>query len=373
MTSKQTPKALVPRIEIDRQTATPIYAQIADQLRQQITSGQLQPGDTLPTNEQFEAQLSVARKTIQQAITTLAREEYVERRRGKGTFVRGVPLRGVVGIVTSFDVIGTAAPPYYQGMAQRFHERLTDAGHSHRFYLTTGDADSPNAACSDLAADLERRALSGILMLNYKPYMADAMEFAHRTHVPVVALANTYPGPISIKPDAPAFLRQAIEHLAEQGCTRIGVVYIERDNAQMPPAKELLQMIRSSGCRSQRKWLIGDAVSEHASYQAIARLPLDELDGLLIADDVPALGVDRYLSEAGIDVPDQLQVVTWWNQGLGLTLRHPFTRIGWDVDDIAADAMAMLRDAMTGRRIEQPQRAVPPRLLPLDTPFAVGA
>ncbi len=357
-------------LQIDRRSATPIYAQIAEQLRQQIATGQLQAGQSLPTNEQFGAQLNVARKTVQQAIATLAREQYVERRRGKGTFVKGAPLRGVVGIVTSFDVIGTKAPPYYQGMAQRFHDRLASEGHSHRFYLMTGDADGANAAGSDLMSDLDRRALSGILMLNYKPYMSDALDLAHRTHVPIVALASTYPGPISIRPDGHAFLRMAAEHLAQQGRRRIGVIYIEYDNTQVPPAPQLLELIEAAGCQSDPEWLIGDAINEHASYQAVARLPLEELDGLLIADDVPALGVDRFLCEAGIHVPDQLLVTTWWNQGLGLNLSLPFVRIGWDVDDIAADAMNMLQHAMAGHRLTEPRRAVPPRVLQFDCPAA---
>ena len=355
--------ARMPAIEINRRSATPIYAQIAEQLRRQIARGRLRPGDPLPTNEQFEAQLQVARKTVQQAVATLAREQYVERRRGKGTFVKGAPTQGVVGIVTSFDVINPDSPPYFQGMARRFQRLLAKEDRNHRFYLTTGDADSCNIAMAALMDDLERQGLAGLLLLDHKPYMDEAIKRATRLHVPIVSVAASYSGAPSLLPDSMAYLRMAAEYLAQHNRKRVAVIYTKPNREYMPSAAKLSKLIHAAGCETRREWLIDDAPYEPLGCSALARLPLDKLDGLIVGDDVLALGVDRYLCEAGVTSSSDLLVTTWWNQGLGLSLRLPFVRIGWDVDQMAAEAIDMLDQVMTGRRLHAPRRLAEPRLL----------
>ena len=65
----------------------PLYYQIREQLRQQILSGALRPGDALPGETQICAETGVSRMTARQALTQLANEGLVIRQRGRGTFV----------------------------------------------------------------------------------------------------------------------------------------------------------------------------------------------------------------------------------------------------------------------------------------------
>jgi len=63
--------------------------QIADQLRTMITSGQLQPGDRLPSIPVMSVSYGVARQTVQRAVDQLRVEGLVLTKPGSGTFVRG--------------------------------------------------------------------------------------------------------------------------------------------------------------------------------------------------------------------------------------------------------------------------------------------
>lgn len=72
---------------IDPRSPTPIYAQIADRIRVAVASGELRPGDDLPSVRALATRLRVNPATVVQAYRALEREELVEMRQGAGTFV----------------------------------------------------------------------------------------------------------------------------------------------------------------------------------------------------------------------------------------------------------------------------------------------
>ena len=65
----------------------PIYRRIADRLREQIESGDLVPGQKLPTETQLRKEHDASRNTIRDAIKWLTSLGLVETRPGQGTFV----------------------------------------------------------------------------------------------------------------------------------------------------------------------------------------------------------------------------------------------------------------------------------------------
>lgn len=69
----------------------PIYVQIADQLRDRITRGELRPGDEIPSERQVAAEWEVSRPTATKALDTLRREGLVVGRQGSGTYVTEPP------------------------------------------------------------------------------------------------------------------------------------------------------------------------------------------------------------------------------------------------------------------------------------------
>ncbi|WP_346134803.1 GntR family transcriptional regulator [Streptomyces carpaticus] len=71
------------------------YEVVANDFRQQITRGDLHAGAKLPTEEQLATQYGVGRPTIRQALGVLQAEELVEKRHGRGNFVR-IPLNRIV-------------------------------------------------------------------------------------------------------------------------------------------------------------------------------------------------------------------------------------------------------------------------------------
>lgn len=75
------------QIELDRNSAQPIYQQLASTIQQRIRSGALPPGTRLPTVRQLAQQLSITRLTAHSAYAELAAGGWVEATVGRGTFV----------------------------------------------------------------------------------------------------------------------------------------------------------------------------------------------------------------------------------------------------------------------------------------------
>jgi GntR family transcriptional regulator len=82
--------------------APPMYQRIADDLRTKIESGELRPGDQIPTEGDLQAIYIASRNTIRDAIKRLVSLGLVETRPGQGTFV----LRKIDPFVTTLS-----APP----------------------------------------------------------------------------------------------------------------------------------------------------------------------------------------------------------------------------------------------------------------------
>ncbi len=72
---------------IDPQSPIPRYYQIYSALRERIVRAELRPGQPLPSERQIAESYGVARLTVVRALELLAREGFIERQHGRGTFV----------------------------------------------------------------------------------------------------------------------------------------------------------------------------------------------------------------------------------------------------------------------------------------------
>lgn len=67
-----------------------LYRQLFLALREQIRRGVYREGDPIPTEDQLCQSFGVSRITVRRAVADLAEEGWLERRIGRGTFVKGI-------------------------------------------------------------------------------------------------------------------------------------------------------------------------------------------------------------------------------------------------------------------------------------------
>lgn len=98
----RTPTTLAIYIELARDSAESMAAQLARQLRQAVLDGRLPPDTRLPSSRTLAELLKVSRPVVQEAYRNLEAEDLVESRRRSGTYVKrsrpektsGEPCRG---------------------------------------------------------------------------------------------------------------------------------------------------------------------------------------------------------------------------------------------------------------------------------------
>ncbi len=77
----------LPVLDLNREFPLPLYFQVKQSILRQLESGDLAPGDVLPTEKELEGRYGVSRITVRRALTELASEGYLSRQPGRGTFV----------------------------------------------------------------------------------------------------------------------------------------------------------------------------------------------------------------------------------------------------------------------------------------------
>ncbi len=94
-------------IVVDPGTGVPVYRQVMDQVKLQVASGRLAPGDELPSTRLLSTELGVNPMTISKAYSFLEKEGIVERRPGRPVAVKGNGGKGAGRELLRNELAGT--------------------------------------------------------------------------------------------------------------------------------------------------------------------------------------------------------------------------------------------------------------------------
>lgn len=154
------------RVPIDREEILPIYQQITDFLKGEITSGALPPGARLPSSRQLAADCGVSRITILNVYNELTSLGLIQSSQGDGTYV-APPLPDILDLQGAH---GQAARPAWQerllrsgprGAAQQFDQLKAVSARPGLISFAEGNTDSSLFPLGDF-----RRALNKVLKEN---------------------------------------------------------------------------------------------------------------------------------------------------------------------------------------------------------------
>lgn len=99
---------------LDRNRYMPLYCQLEEEILRQIETGEIKPGDKLPSESEMIQQYNIGRPTIRMALSQLVNKGYLEKKHGKGTFCKTAKLDGEeLNINVILDMGDTYFIPYY--------------------------------------------------------------------------------------------------------------------------------------------------------------------------------------------------------------------------------------------------------------------
>jgi GntR family transcriptional regulator len=84
-------------LEIDFRSGLPIYLQVVEGIKERLASGQLKPGDQLPTVRSLAADLRVNFNTIARAYRIMDETGIISTQQGRGTYILEMPPPELLG------------------------------------------------------------------------------------------------------------------------------------------------------------------------------------------------------------------------------------------------------------------------------------
>lgn len=98
------------RMDIDHDSKVPLYYQLKEELKRKIMDGTFREGDLVPSERELGEQFELSSTTVRRALNDLVHENLLERKAGKGTFVRmrkvKRDLRKVLGFTANMQEMG---------------------------------------------------------------------------------------------------------------------------------------------------------------------------------------------------------------------------------------------------------------------------
>src|SRR5215470_10664299 len=155
-------------LAVHRGSFLPLHRQIHDLVRQEIDAGRLTPGSRLPSEGALAEQWGVSLAPVRQALMHLAAEGYLDRGRGRGTFVRQPKFEEKISTLSSFT--GSHAEHgdrlelvmLYKGLVPRRPEAAALGGRSRKLVLIQRLARLEASPVALLSAYLDPARVPGI-------------------------------------------------------------------------------------------------------------------------------------------------------------------------------------------------------------------
>ncbi|MGV3614314.1 MAG: substrate-binding domain-containing protein [Fimbriimonas sp.] len=349
---------------------TPRWQAIFDNIRARVGTGELRPGDALPSDDDLAAQWSVSRLTAHRALYELARNGIVRRTRGAGTVVAepAVLPRPIVAAVVFT-------------LTQRFEADLISAvanalGDDYRIEVAETRHDPEREA--HLLRRLVRESDAIVLFPTCAPENDALVAEITASGYPLVCLDHYPEGVVcdAVLSDHYGAARAGMERLLERGHRR--VAHLTDMETHVVSTAERLRAyedaVRSRGEDPKRlvrsfPYLAPNTVRE---YEQAQQLVHDALAAMLSGPEPPtAVFCMRHLygvvamvalDRLGKRVPEEIEVLTFVDRH-SILMSHPerTARIFQDLDEIGRLAAGKIRSRLNGATIQPTQTVVPAR------------
>ena len=317
------------------------YVQIVEELKGKVLSGQIQPGDKLPSENVLAAQYHVSRQTVRKAIAILENEGYVYAEHGRGTFctelVRHRHESGNIAVVTTYlsDYI---FPEVIRGIDDVLTERVTVL--SLRIREIRGRRRY--VVCRSFCRRTSTALLLSRAKVGYYCRHTGLFEQLKQFQIPYVFIQGCYEqmkdSPQVLMDDcAGGFL--LTKHLIEQGHRQIAGVFKADDMQGQNRHKGYARALAEAGIAYDPDKVVWFYTEDRAlhPYEKLGQMVADGvlMDGVVCYNDQIAFEVIRALQHAGVQVPEDVSVCGYDNSPMAhsgelrlTTIAHPQERLG---------------------------------------------
>lgn len=335
-------------------------------IRNAIASGRWSPGEALTPERQLLSELGISRTTLRDALNALANEGIIVRKSGSGTYVSHVPTSNTVALVFHSETLSSPMGYFYRTMAEAARRFIEEAGYRAVLAVGQGGTISEFANSVNLfdkhVLDNTIGVMSFYTMGPLESKLADAGVFS--VTVDHIVPASQY----SIVMDYAQMSKMAVEALKTNGIDDFALMTwdIPDDSLLERKIKEQRRIeMEAVGGRVDRLIKVKHDMSACHAYSTFKEwwAKSDHPNAVFFFDDALCEVSTRAMLEMGIQVPDDLAIITDLNVGRNMHFSVPLTGVGWDPVQLVREAWVMLRNLIHGIDVDCPVVYVPPVML----------
>lgn len=318
----------------------PKYLTLMEELKEKIISGRIQPGEKLPSENQFTVQYSLSRHTVRKALSLLEQEGYIEACHGKGTFcsekMRHMKKSRNIAVVTTY-ISDYIFPRLIQGM----DNVLSEQGYS-IILKNTGNSRQKEAKCLE---ELLQKDIDGLIIEPSKSQLScrhpGLYENLEKYQIPYIFIQGIY----TEMKDKPHILMDdarggylVTKYLLEQGHRRITGFFKADDIQGIQRHKGYVRALQEAGIPYDPDLVVWFHTEDRRSKPSMMVKEMVKTGslphGIVCYNDQIAVQVIESLEDCGLQVPKDISVTGYDNslyaqRGTGITtIAHPQERLG---------------------------------------------
>lgn len=318
----------------------PKYFTLMEELKEKIISGRIQPGEKLPSENQFTVQYSLSRHTVRKALSLLEQEGYIEACHGKGTFcsekMHHMKKSRNIAVVTTY-ISDYIFPRLIQGM----DNVLSEQGYS-IILKNTGNSRQKEAKCLE---ELLQKDIDGLIIEPSKSQLScrhpGLYENLEKYQIPYIFIQGIY----TEMKDKPHILMDdarggylVTKYLLEQGHRRITGFFKADDIQGIQRHKGYVRALQEAGIPYDPDLVVWFHTEDRRSKPSMMVKEMVKTGslphGIVCYNDQIAVQVIESLEDCGLQVPKDISVTGYDNslyaqRGTGITtIAHPQERLG---------------------------------------------
>ena len=318
----------------------PKYFTLMEELKEEIISGRIQPGEKLPSENQFTVQYSLSRHTVRKALSLLEQEGYIEACHGKGTFcsekMRHMKKSRNIAVVTTY-ISDYIFPRLIQGI----DNVLSEQGYS-IILKNTGNSRQKEAKCLE---ELLQKDIDGLIIEPSKSQLScrhpGLYENLEKYQIPYIFIQGIY----TEMKDKPHILMDdarggylVTKYLLEQGHRRITGFFKADDIQGIQRHKGYVRALQEAGIPYDPDLVVWFHTEDRRSKPSMMVKEIVKTGslphGIVCYNDQIAVQVIESLEDCGLQVPKDISVTGYDNslyaqRGTGITtIAHPQERLG---------------------------------------------
>lgn len=351
------------------------YAILTEDIRSRILSGEIAPGEKIPSEYQLVETYGVSRHTVRKALSILENEGFVEAHHGKGTFCtnrrQGNSKSHNVAVVTTY-ISDYIFPRVIQGMERVLSE--------HGYSLILKNTNNSRVNESRTLEELIHKNIDGLIIEPSKSQLycghTNLFHLMEEYQIPYVFIQGIY----EQMRDHDCVLMDdclggylATKHMIELGHRHIVGIFKADDMQGQERHKGYVKALQEAGFSYNPEMVIWFHTEDRKLQPArMLRNLLNrktEVDGVVCYNDQIAVSVVEMLQKMDLQVPEDISVIGYDDSYLAQTCPVKLTSVAHPHEELGAMAATILLEKLEGISLqsEPVQELIQPKLIIRDS------